>query len=162
VNIARLTRNNRMPRYAAPSCHEREGVMRHILFFSLAVAPLSFGVVAGPAEGTLVASAGAAHRFQASKLGALARAVEVSAVAFRADAHLHPAALTMVEPVGRRLLEQPQDPPPRRHWTAPGRRGIKALAKPPPKALGTEGPGVRRQSNDPGLRLICYPTRENS
>ena len=86
--------------------------MRHISLLPLAVAALSFGVFAGSAEGALVASAGAAHRLQASELGALARAVEVSAVAFRADAHLHPAALTMVEPVGRRLLEQPQAPLP--------------------------------------------------
>jgi len=65
--------------------------MRHISLLPLAVAPLSFGVFAGSAEGALVASAGAAHRLQASKLGALVRAVEVPAVA--QTGHIMPTAI---------------------------------------------------------------------
>ncbi|MGH8198922.1 MAG: hypothetical protein ACREVO_00915 [Steroidobacteraceae bacterium] len=86
--------------------------MRHLQLFPIAIAPLSFGVSAGSEQGVLVASAGAAHRLQARELGALARAVDVAAIALRTDADLHPAALAMVEPVGRRLLEQPQAPLP--------------------------------------------------
>ncbi len=86
--------------------------MRHISLPALAVAPLSFGVFAGSTAGALVAGAGAAHRLPTREFGALPRAVQVPAIALRADAHLHPAATAMVEPVGRRLLEQPQDPLP--------------------------------------------------
>lgn len=74
----------------------------------LAVAPLSFGVFAGSAEGSLVADTGAAHRFAARQLRALPGTVEISAIALCADAHLHPAAAAVIKPVGRRLLEQPQ------------------------------------------------------
>lgn len=112
VNIDQLTRGDRMSRYAAPTCDDGKVVMRHFELLPLAITPLSFGMFAGSAEGALVASAGEAHRLPARELGAPARAVEISAIAFRADAHLHPAALTMVEPVGRRLFEQPQDPLP--------------------------------------------------
>jgi len=87
-------------------------MMRHFKLSPLAVAPLSFGVFAGSAQGSLVACAGAAHRLPARSLRALPGTVEVPAVALRADADLHPAALTVVEPVGRRLLEQPQAPLP--------------------------------------------------
>ena len=87
--------------------------MRHLVPSPLPVAPLSFGVSTGPAEGALVAGAGAAHRLPASALGALSGAVQVPAIALRADAHLHPAATAVIEPIGRRLLEQqPQDPLP--------------------------------------------------
>ncbi len=85
--------------------------MRHISL-ALAVAALSLGVFARSAQGALVASAGAAHRLPAGELGALPGAVQVPAIALRADAHLHPAATAVVEPVGRRLLERPQDPLP--------------------------------------------------
>ena len=86
--------------------------MRHFELFPLAVAPLSFGMSTGSTQGALVAGAGAPYRLPASELGALPGAVQVPAITLRADAHLHPAAATMVEPVGRRLLEQPQDPLP--------------------------------------------------
>jgi hypothetical protein len=86
--------------------------MRHFELLPLAVAPLSVGVFAGSMEGALVASTGAARRLPACELGAIPRAVDIPAIALRADADLHPAALAMVEPVGRRLLEQPQDPLP--------------------------------------------------
>jgi hypothetical protein len=86
--------------------------MRHFRFSSLAVAPLSFGVSAGSTQGALVAGASAAHRLPASHLGAFPGAVEVPAIALRTDADLHPAAAAVVEPVGRRLLEQPQYPSP--------------------------------------------------
>lgn len=86
--------------------------MRHFQLPPLAVAPLSFGVFAGSTEGSLVACAGAAHRLPASPLRALPGTVEVPAVALCADAHLHPATLTVVEPVCRRLLELPQAPLP--------------------------------------------------
>ena len=85
--------------------------MRHIAL-AFAVASLSGGVIAGSAQGALVAGTGAAHRLPASELGALPWAVQVPAIALRADAHLHPAAAAVVKPVGRRLLEQPQDPLP--------------------------------------------------
>lgn len=87
-------------------------MMRHFQLLSLAVAPLSLGMSAGSVERALVASAGAAHRLPASELGALCGAVEVPAIALRADADLHTAAAAVVEPIGRRLLEQPQDPLP--------------------------------------------------
>ncbi len=86
--------------------------MRHFQLLPIAIAPLSFGVSAGSTQGALVASAGAAHGLPATKFRAIARAVDVSAITLRADADLHPAALAMVEPVGRRLLEQPQAPLP--------------------------------------------------
>lgn len=86
--------------------------MRHILVFPLSVAPLSFGVSAGSTKGALIASAGAAHRLPAGELGAIPWAVQVPAITLGTDAYLHPAAAAMVEPVGRRLLEQPQDPLP--------------------------------------------------
>jgi hypothetical protein len=86
--------------------------MRHFEPFSLPVAPLSLGVFARSTGGALVAGAGAAHRLPASELGALPGAVQVPAIALRADAYLHPAATAVIEPIGRRLLEQPQDPLP--------------------------------------------------
>ena len=86
--------------------------MRHFRFSSLAVAPLSFGVSAGSTQGALVAGASAAHRLPASHLGAFPGAVEVPAIALRTDADLHPAAAAVVQPIGRRLLEQPQLPLP--------------------------------------------------
>ena len=64
---------------------------------------------AGSTGGALVAGAGAAYRLPASELGAIPGAVQVPAITLRADAHLHPAATAMVEPVGCRLLERPQD-----------------------------------------------------
>jgi len=54
----------------------------------------------------------------------------------------------------------PPRPPSPRHWTAPGEAGIKGLPTTPTKALSTEGPGVRRQSNDPGLRLSALSITE--
>jgi hypothetical protein len=87
-------------------------VMRHFARVSLAVAPLSFGMSTRSPGGALVASAGATYRLPASLYRAISRAVEVPAITLRADAHLHPAATAMVEPVGCRRLEQPQDPLP--------------------------------------------------
>jgi hypothetical protein len=86
--------------------------MRHFVPAPLPVAPLSFGMSTGSTGGALIASAGATHRLPASLDRAISRAIEVPAIALRADAHLHPAATAMVEPVGCRLLEQPQDPLP--------------------------------------------------
>jgi hypothetical protein len=87
-------------------------MMRHFQLSPLAIAPLSFGVFAGSVIGALVASTSAADRLPSSELGALPRTVEVPAIALCADANLHPAATAVVEPVGRRLLEQPQTPSP--------------------------------------------------
>jgi hypothetical protein len=86
--------------------------MRHFQLSPLAITPLSFGVFSGSTQGSLVAGTGAAHRLPANQLRALPGAVEVPAVALCADAYLHPAARTVVEPVGRRLREQPQAPSP--------------------------------------------------
>jgi len=86
--------------------------MRHFPLLPLAVAPLSFGVSTGSMGGALIASAGAAHTVPACTLRAIPRAVEVPAITLRADAYLHPAATAVIEPIGRRLLEQPQDPLP--------------------------------------------------
>ncbi|MGH8270203.1 MAG: hypothetical protein ACRES1_09050 [Steroidobacteraceae bacterium] len=61
VNIDRVTRDYRVPRYAALPRHEWEGAMRHFQLLPLAVASLSLGVSAGSTEGALVASARAAH-----------------------------------------------------------------------------------------------------
>ena len=87
-------------------------MMRHILLSPLPVASLSFSMSAGSTEGALVARAGAAHRLPASELRAIPGAVEVPAITLRADAYLHPTAAAVVKPVGRRLLERPQDPLP--------------------------------------------------
>src|SRR5690242_16940196 len=87
-------------------------MMRHFQLSPLAIAPLPFGVFAGSVTGALVASTRAAHRLPSSELGTLPRTVEVLAIALRTDANLHPAAAAVVEPVGRRLLEQPQAPLP--------------------------------------------------
>ena len=106
----------------------------------LPVAPLSFGMSTGSTHGSLVASAGAAHRLPASLYRAIPRAVQVPAIALRANAHLYPAATAVIEPVGRRLLEQPQDPSPTALDSAAAARH-KGLAKLPPTALRTEGPG---------------------
>lgn len=86
--------------------------MRHLVLSPLPVAPLSFSMAARSTQGALVAGAGAAHRLPASLLRAISRAVQVPAIALRADAHLHPAATAVIEPVRPRLLEQPQDPLP--------------------------------------------------
>lgn len=114
---------------------------------------------AGATEGSLVAGTGPAHRLPASPLRALPGTVEVPAVALCADADLHPATLTVVEPVGRRLLlELAQALPPRQHWTAPGRRGITGPAKPPPKALSIEGPGFDANQTARALVLLAIST----
>ena len=86
--------------------------MRHTLPSSLPVAPLSFSMSAGSTGGALVAGAGAAHRLPAREFRAISRAVQVPAITLRADAHLHPAATAVIEPVSPRLLERPQDPLP--------------------------------------------------
>ena len=103
---------------------------------SLAVAPLSLGVFARSTDGALVACTGAAHRLPPRELGALPGAVQVPAIALRADAHLHPAATAMVEPVGCRCLEQPQDPSPTALDSAAARRiavGTSVTGRPPHK-----------------------------
>src|ERR671923_21934 len=86
--------------------------MRHF-FTPLAIAALPHGMAVGPLEGALVAGAGATRRLTPSEPRALPGAVHVPVITLRADAHLHPAAAAVVEPIGRRLLEQLQDPPPR-------------------------------------------------
>jgi hypothetical protein len=136
-------------------------MMRHFKLSPLAVAPLSFGVFAGSAQGSLVACAGAAHRLPARPLRALPRTVEVPAVALCADADLHPAALTVVEPVGRRLLEQPQAPSPMALDSTRAARH-KRPAKAASKALSIEGPGFDAKSNVPGLRFSCYLHHKHS
>ena len=135
--------------------------MRHFQLLPLAVTPLPLSVFAGPTEGSLVAGAGSAHRLPAGERRALTGAVKVPAVALCADADLHPAAMTVVEPVGRRLLKLPQAPSPTALDSAGAARHNRP-AKPPPKALSNRGPGVRRQSNVPGLRLIRYLHHEHS
>jgi hypothetical protein len=87
-------------------------VMRHLLPSPLPVAPLSLSMSAGSTQGALVAGTGATHRLPACLLRAISRAVEVPAITLRADAYLHPATAAVVKPVGRRLLERPQDPLP--------------------------------------------------
>ncbi len=113
--------------------------MRHFQA-PLAIAALSRGMPASSPQRALVARPGSAYRLPPCELGAFPWAVQVPAIALRADAHLHPAAAAVVEPVGCRLREQPQDPSPS-DWTAPGRARHKGPAKPPPKALRIEGPG---------------------
>jgi hypothetical protein len=111
VNIDRLVRTEKMRRYAAPARHEGKALMRHLLPLPLPIAPLSFSMSTGSTGGALVAGAGAAHRFPASLHRASPRA-EVPAIALRADGDLGPAAAVVIEPIGRRFLEQPQDPLP--------------------------------------------------
>ena len=116
VNVDRLARAEKMPQYAAPARHEGEALIRHRPLLPLPVAPLSYGMSTGSPPGgggdALVAGAGAAHRLPASLLREISRAVQVPAIALRENAHLHPAAAAMVEPVGCRLLGQPLDPLP--------------------------------------------------
>ena len=120
---------------------------------SLAVAPLSLGVFARSTQGALVACTGAAHRLPPCELGALPGAVQVPAIALRADAYLHPAATAMVEPVGCRRLEQPQDPSPTALDSAAARRH-KGSAKLPPTALRTEGPGFDANQTTRALAYV--------
>jgi hypothetical protein len=152
-NIARLAHAHQMPRYAAPAPQEGQAVMRHFAPVSLAVAPLSLGVFARSTEGALVACTGAAHRLPPRELGALPGAVQVPAIALRADAYLHPAATAMVEPVGCRRLEQPQDPSPTALDSAAARRH-KGSAKLPPTALRTEGPGFDANQTTRALAYV--------
>jgi hypothetical protein len=84
--------------------------MRHFVV-ARAVATLSLRMSARPAQGVLIASAGAAQALAACQPRALPGAVDVAVIATRADLHLYPAAAAVVEPVSR-LLEQPQAPPP--------------------------------------------------
>jgi hypothetical protein len=92
--------------------------MRHFAL-ALSVTALSLGMSAGPAEGALVAVAGATYTLTARQPRTLPSAVDIAVVALRADLHLHPAAATLVEPVGR-LLEQPHAPPPKALDKRPG------------------------------------------
>lgn len=92
--------------------------MRHFVP-TLTIAALPLGMAAGPTERALVAHAGATHALTACQPRAFPAAVDIAVVALRADLHLHPAAATLVEPVGR-LLEQPHAPPPEGTGQRPG------------------------------------------
>lgn len=111
--------------------------MRHFRA-SLAVAALPGGMPGSPAEGALIARAGATHGLPSRQPRALPAAVEIAVIAALADRDLHSAAAAVIEPV-RRLLE-PQDPLPE-SLDSVGAARHKELAKPPAVALCTEGPG---------------------
>lgn len=83
--------------------------MRHFRS-SLSVATLPRSMQTSPAEGALVASAGATQAVSTSQLCTLAATVDIAMIASRADRDLHGAAAAVIEPVGR-LLE-PQVPLP--------------------------------------------------
>ncbi len=140
VNIDRLVRTEKMPRYAAPVRHEGTALMRHLLSLPLPIAPLSFSMSMGSAGG-LVASAGAAHRFPASLPRAIPRGSSGSrnriARRWRLASRSGGSDRAGRSPAPRAAPRSPS----RRRWTAPRRRGIKGLAKLPPTALRTEGPG---------------------
>ena len=145
--------------YAAPPRVPWRSVMRHFPLPDRAVAALPSSMMSGTAARALIARTSPPQRLATANPRTLPGAVDVPVIATPADAHLHRTAATVVEPVGR-LPQTPHDPPPQRHWTAPGEAGIKGLPTTPTKALSTEGPGVRRQSNDPGLRLSALSITE--
>jgi len=108
--IDQLGHDERTARHPAASGEAFISLMRHfVLAFSITA--LSLGMSAGPAERALIASAGTTHTLTACQPRTLPGTVDIAVVALRADLHLHPAAATLVEPVGR-LLEQPHAPPP--------------------------------------------------
>jgi hypothetical protein len=144
-----------MVRYAATKLPARVSLMRHFLPLPCSPATLPSRVTHRPAVCALIARAGSAQALAPANARTLRAAVNPTVIATLADAHLCAAALTVVEPVGR-LVKRPQCCLPK-HWTAPGKAGIKGLQN---RHIGAvhRGPGVRRQSNVPGLRLFAYPT----
>jgi len=92
--------------------------MRHYML-PLSVTALSLGMSAGSADGALIVGASTTHTLTAREARALTGTVDIAVVTLRADLHLHPAAATLVEPLGR-LLEQPHAPPPDGTGQRPG------------------------------------------
>jgi len=116
---------DRMSRYAHAKLAAWVSLMRHCLLLPRTPHALSGGVAERPAPRTLIARAGSAQALAARNARTLKRAVDLAVVAALTDAHLHAAALAVVEPVCR-LLQRPQCPLPK-HWTALGKAGIKGL-----------------------------------
>lgn len=131
---------DRMIRYAAAELSARAALMRHFLPAARAPGALARRMQTCSMVGALVARLCAPQRLASANARALSGAVDIAVIAALADAHLHPAALTVVEPIGR-LDPGPQRPLPKR-WTAPGKAGIKGLRIACPQVLRTEGPGL--------------------
>jgi len=73
--------------------------MRHFLLFALAPACLPGGMHACSVRRALVAAACLGQRLAASLAGAFPTAIDIAAIAARADLNLTPAALADIEPM---------------------------------------------------------------
>ena len=108
--------------------------MRH---FALPCSPaaLSLGVAERPAQRALIARTSAPQRLAPAHRRTRSGAADLSVVAALAEAHLHAALSAVVQPVGR-LGQRPHGCLPK-HWTAPGKAGIKGSPTRLPQALRT-------------------------
>jgi hypothetical protein len=139
IRIGRFHHRDRMGRYAATKLAARVSLMRHFLPPPRAPPTLSSRMTHCPAVCALIARTGSAQALAPANARTVACAVNPTVIAALADAHLHAAALAVVEPVGR-LLQRPQcASPPALDSAEQGRH--KGLANTPAKALRTEGPG---------------------
>ena len=110
VRIGRFHYRHRMVRYAATTLAAGVSLMRHFLA-PRAPGLLPGGVATRPAARALIACPGSAQRLAAANARTLPRAVEIAVIAAATDAHLYPAALAVVEPIGR-LAQRAQRLPP--------------------------------------------------
>lgn len=116
--IDQLAQDQRTDRYPAAAGATFTSLMRHFVL-ALSITALSLGMSAGSAERALIVGASTTHTLTAREARALAGTVDIAVVTVRTDLHLHPAAATLVEPIGR-LLEQPHAPPPEGTGQRPG------------------------------------------
>ena len=105
-----LTRRCCMVRHAALKSAAWRSLMRHYLPLAGAPGALPGRMVSCAATSVLVSRSRSVQRLATADPRTLSSAVDVAAVTSRADAHLHPAAVAVVEPVGR-LLQRPQAAP---------------------------------------------------
>lgn len=151
VSIGQFPQPDRSGRYAAVELASATSLMRHFLSLAVPPAPLAGCMSMRAAAASLVSRPCTMQRFAPADTRTLPGAVDLPVIATPADAHLHAAALAVVEPVGR--LEQRSQPLSPQHWTAPGRRGIKSLPIRLLTGAAHRGPGGRRQSR-PGPSSI--------
>src|SRR2546426_11223499 len=104
-----------MVRHIALKSAARASLMRHFRVAG-AASGLSGRMTRCPPVGMLVACAGPVQRLATADPRTLARAVDVAVIASRANAHLHPTTLTVVESISRQHLLRGRvfaDPPSR-------------------------------------------------
>lgn len=147
VTTDRLNRRYRMLGYAAPSREPWRSLMRHFLIPGT-VAALPGRMMSGTAARALIARSRPTQRLTTAHSRTLSGAVDVAMIATPADAHLHRATATVVEPVAR-LRQTPHDPSPT-HWTAAGETGIKGLPITPATGAEHRGPGGSTPIKRPG------------